>query len=113
MIVYALQDRLRQSMWYFYDTEWTETRNPFTVARPATFAADGLNGIEHLDHCINILRQSLQCFSDVSPYVFQWDEATHEVGAYADVAHTCRNFDAVRVPHQGISHLYSFLFLCT
>lgn len=85
-------------MWYFYDAGWTETRNPFTVARPAAFASDGLNGIEHLDHCINILRQSLQCFSDVSPYVFQWDEESHEVGAYADVAHTCRNFDAVRFP---------------
>lgn len=89
-------DRLRQSLWYFYDDGWNETWNPFTAARPASFAADGLNGIEHLDHCINILRQSLQCFSDVSPYVFQWDEASGEVGAYANVAHTCRNFDDVR-----------------
>ncbi|KAJ6115581.1 hypothetical protein N7523_005998 [Penicillium sp. IBT 18751x] len=89
-------DRLRKSLWYFYDDEWNSTYNPFTVQRPDTFDAKGLNGIIHLDHCINIIRQSLQCFSDVTPYVFQWSEEAQAVHAYANVVHTCRNFDGVR-----------------
>ncbi|KAF3909936.1 hypothetical protein ABW20_dc0101629 [Dactylellina cionopaga] len=89
-------DRLRQSLWYFYDDQWNSTYNPFTAERPATYKPDGLNGIVHLDHCINIIRQSLQCFSDVTPYVFQWSEEAQSVHAYANVVHTCRNFEAVR-----------------
>ncbi|KAJ5684072.1 uncharacterized protein N7477_000417 [Penicillium maclennaniae] len=88
-------DRLRKTLWYFYDDEWNSTYNPFTVKRPDTFDAKGLNGIIHLDHCINIIRQSLQCFSDVTPYVFQWSEEAQAVHAYANVVHTCRNFDKV------------------
>ncbi|KAF2766844.1 hypothetical protein EJ03DRAFT_329738 [Teratosphaeria nubilosa] len=88
-------DRLRQSTWYFYDEQWNETYNPFTISRPETYSRDGLNGIIHLDHCINILRQSLQCSSDVTPYVFQWDEKSQEVRAFANVVHTCRNFDSI------------------
>lgn len=96
------QDRLRQSMWYFSDDRWNSTYNPYTIPRPATYSPDGLNGIKHLDHCINILRQSLQCFSDVSPYVFQWDEGSQEVKAYANVVHTCRNFEAVSRRHSSL-----------
>ena len=64
--------------------------------RPSDYEKGGLNAIVHLDHCINILRQSVQCFSDISPYVFQWDQQQREVRAYANVVHTCRNFDAIR-----------------
>ncbi|KAK6336234.1 hypothetical protein TWF696_001796 [Orbilia brochopaga] len=89
-------DRIRQSLWYFYDDQWNSTYNPFTVKRPETYKPHGLNGIIHLDHCINIIRQSVQCFSDVTPYVFQWSEEAQAVHAYANVVHTCRNFEAVR-----------------
>ncbi|KAK6535734.1 hypothetical protein TWF694_002182 [Orbilia ellipsospora] len=89
-------DRIRQSLWYFYDDQWNATYNPFTVERPETYKPRGLNGIIHLDHCINIIRQSIQCFSDVTPYVFQWSPTAQAVHAYANVIHTCRNFEAVR-----------------
>ncbi|KAL9622775.1 MAG: hypothetical protein Q9160_002894 [Pyrenula sp. 1 TL-2023] len=89
-------DRLRQALWYFHDPAWNQTSNPFLIPRPPAYAPNGLNGIVHLDHCINIIRQSLQCFSDVTPYVFQWNERAQEVQARADVVHTCRDFDMIR-----------------
>ncbi|KAF3907049.1 hypothetical protein AA313_de0207621 [Arthrobotrys entomopaga] len=78
-------DRIRQSLWFFYDDQWNSTYNPFTVERPETYKPRGLNGIIHLDHCINIIRQSIQCFSDVTPYVFQWSQTAQAVHAYANV----------------------------
>lgn len=55
-----------------------------------------LMGIEHLEHCYDALRQSLMCSADVTPLPWQWVEAEHEAKEVARVAHTCRDFEAVR-----------------
>lgn len=58
---------------------------------------DELTGIEHLEHCIDALRQSLMCSADVTPIPWKWREEDHEAKAVAEIAHTCRNFEDIRV----------------
>ena len=66
-----------------------------------------LGNVKHLNHCLNTLRQSLMCHSDISVDVWQWfehtddmpdpfDELTSASFASTNVAHTCRNFDKIR-----------------
>lgn len=57
---------------------------------------DELMGIEHIEHCINALRQSLMCSADVTPIPWSWSEKDHDAKAVAEIAHTCRNFDDIR-----------------
>ncbi|KAF6788128.1 hypothetical protein CSOJ01_15098 [Colletotrichum sojae] len=59
-------------------------------------ADDELMGIEHLEHCIDALRQSLMCSADVTPIPWIWREEDHEAKAVAEIAHTCRDFEAIR-----------------
>lgn len=55
-----------------------------------------LMGIEHIDHCIDSLRQSLMCASDLTPYPFIWDEEAQLIKEVGKVLHVCRDFGAVR-----------------
>ncbi|ODA76940.1 hypothetical protein RJ55_07456 [Drechmeria coniospora] len=55
-----------------------------------------LMGIEHLEHCYDALRQSLMCSADITPLPWQWVEAAQESKEVAQVAHTCRDFDAIK-----------------
>jgi len=56
----------------------------------------GFLGREHIGHCVDALRQSLMCSSDVSVIVWQWEKETQRVHPQAEVVHTCRNFDKIR-----------------
>ncbi|PKY03303.1 hypothetical protein P168DRAFT_319831 [Aspergillus campestris IBT 28561] len=56
---------------------------------------DGLQDIGHLDHCIDSLRQSLMCSSDISTIIWQWDTNTGTSRPHANVTHTCRDFDVI------------------
>ncbi|KAL4874961.1 hypothetical protein BJY04DRAFT_172202 [Aspergillus karnatakaensis] len=51
---------------------------------------------EHLDHCSESLRQSLMCSSDVSTIHWAWSDEHHKWQADGRVAHTCRDFQAIR-----------------
>lgn len=57
---------------------------------------DELMGIEHIDHCIDTIRQSLMCTVDVTPLPLIWVEEDQSVKEVAAVLHTCRDFDAVK-----------------
>ncbi|KAJ5593540.1 hypothetical protein N7537_010444 [Penicillium hordei] len=57
---------------------------------------DELMGIEHIDHCIDTIRQSLMCSVDVTPLPWVWVEKDQMAKEVAAVLHTCRDFDAVR-----------------
>ncbi|EAU31769.1 predicted protein [Aspergillus terreus NIH2624] len=57
---------------------------------------DELMGIEHIDHCIDTIRQSLMCAVDVTPLPFVWVERDQRVKEVAAVIHTCRDFDAIK-----------------
>lgn len=50
---------------------------------------------KHLDHCIDQLRQSIMCASDLSVNWVYWDEPMKMHLAARDVRHSCRNFDRV------------------
>lgn len=73
------------------------------ATRPDYYHPDNSNGEEdvflghtHIAHCIDIIRQSLMCASDITVYTWQWRE---DLGYYANQVknpHVCRNFDALR-----------------
>ncbi|KAL1700504.1 hypothetical protein EV121DRAFT_295148 [Schizophyllum commune] len=51
---------------------------------------------EHLNHCVDSIRQSLMCASDISVNVWQWSEHYQGLVGRVNVAHSCRNFDKLR-----------------
>jgi hypothetical protein len=51
--------------------------------------------IEHLTHCIDAIRQSLMCSSDISPLVWQWNNFIKRVRPQTGIVHTCRKFDKI------------------
>ncbi|KAF9893744.1 hypothetical protein FE257_009914 [Aspergillus nanangensis] len=57
---------------------------------------DGRQGMEHLDHCVDSIRQSLMCSSDISVIIWQWHEPSQSVRPHANITHTCRDFEAIR-----------------
>ncbi|OQV05015.1 hypothetical protein CLAIMM_09819 [Cladophialophora immunda] len=57
---------------------------------------DNLLGELHLDHCVDSIRQSLMCMSDVSVIPWQWDTSDSTSKPVGNIVHTCRNFDAIR-----------------
>lgn len=51
--------------------------------------------VNHLDHCVDHLRQSLMCGVDISVMPFEWSESRHKYVPEFEVPHTCRNFDLI------------------
>jgi len=52
--------------------------------------------IKHLSHCLDALRQSLMCSSDITPLPWIWDQTAREAKEVAEVQHTCRNFEKIQ-----------------
>ncbi|KAI3612864.1 hypothetical protein WG66_005458 [Moniliophthora roreri] len=50
---------------------------------------------EHVPHCIEHLRQSIVCASDVSAIVWYWDVEKNKTISRPAVPHTCKNFDKI------------------
>lgn len=50
----------------------------------------------HMDHCIDNLRQSVMCSSDVTPISHAWYPKYEAVLPETGMMHTCRDFDAIR-----------------
>lgn len=63
---------------------------------PLDLSLDG--NFRHIDHCVDSIRQSLMCASDVSTVVWQKIPDINEevIRIHSDVLHTCRNFDKIR-----------------
>ncbi|QUC23351.1 uncharacterized protein UV8b_07592 [Ustilaginoidea virens] len=57
---------------------------------------DELFAIDHIDHCIDTIRQSLQCNADVTPVTFVWSRGRNRALEEARVIHTCVDFEAIR-----------------
>ncbi|KAI1173832.1 hypothetical protein F4777DRAFT_556462 [Nemania sp. FL0916] len=88
-------DSLRLMFAYLRDDDrWNATYNPYSIPWPEHFL-QGDNSPAHAYHCFNSIRQSLQCFSDVTPTVFQYHPETDNVLTSFNVVHTCRNFEAI------------------
>ncbi|KAF2432520.1 hypothetical protein EJ08DRAFT_630275 [Tothia fuscella] len=63
---------------------------------PGPDGEDKLLGFHHISHCIDLIRQSLTCHSDVTPLVFQWNEAEQMREPITKIYHTCRDFGAIQ-----------------
>lgn len=65
---------------------------------PDGLSSDPLMNRMHIDHCIESLRISLQCFGDVTPLLIR--EVPHSfIGGKADfnTHHRCRNFEKINL----------------
>lgn len=51
---------------------------------------------DHIDHCINAIRESLMCSADITPNVFLWDDRVERVVPAFDVVHECKDFESVK-----------------
>ncbi|KZT37528.1 hypothetical protein SISSUDRAFT_1106600 [Sistotremastrum suecicum HHB10207 ss-3] len=51
---------------------------------------------DHVDHCVNILRENIVCNADTTPNVFQWNEDKQMMFPHFDSVHMCRDWDAVK-----------------
>jgi hypothetical protein len=43
-----------------------------------------------------MIRQSLMCFSDITPIPFEWDNRVGHVQHHETISHTCRDYEAIR-----------------
>jgi len=51
---------------------------------------------EHVYHCIDILRQTVQCYGDITPIPIRWFDGIDRGFIDSDQVHTCRDFRKVR-----------------
>ncbi|KAI1125132.1 hypothetical protein F5Y10DRAFT_247725, partial [Nemania abortiva] len=80
-------NRLRQAMYPDYYVHVFDHPND-----PSRF--------DHIGHCINHIRQSLQCHADLTP--MEWKLVGQNVILKTDTPHTCRNFD--KIHEWALSH---------
>ncbi|KAK0732542.1 tat pathway signal sequence [Apiosordaria backusii] len=50
----------------------------------------------HMDHCIESLRQSITCHSDISVFTYWWLESKKVMEPELGTMHVCRNFSRIR-----------------
>lgn len=68
----------------------------YPIVQETRFAQVGKFEVDHIDHCLNAVRQSLMCSADITPLVWQRDEGTHVSQIHFNTVHTCRNWSAVQ-----------------
>jgi len=49
----------------------------------------------HLDHCIDFIRQELQCHGDLTPMKWIWSPAINRTVLTPEASHVCRNWDSI------------------
>ena len=50
----------------------------------------------HLEHCVESIRQSLQCSSDVSTIYWEWSEKGQKMMGNLKTTQTCRDFGKIQ-----------------
>jgi hypothetical protein len=53
-------------------------------------------GMRHVRHCVGAIRQSLMCYADTTPVVWQWSTELMRAEQRDDLLHTCRDFDQIQ-----------------
>ncbi|KAF2261377.1 hypothetical protein CC78DRAFT_356142 [Lojkania enalia] len=53
---------------------------------------------EHLEHCVDSIRQLITCHSDISTHYWRWEDWHKHPGSrvYSQTTHTCRNFEKIQ-----------------
>ncbi|KAJ6518470.1 hypothetical protein DFH09DRAFT_1396269 [Mycena vulgaris] len=54
------------------------------------------NATEYVSHCVDWIRQSVQCVGDTSVIVWQWENFMNANIVKGEIAHTCRKFDKLQ-----------------
>lgn len=76
---------------------WIPNGNAYIFVSPYGNYKRQLELIGVTDHCIDQLRQAVQCQSDLTPVpLFSVEGPQKKFFATHSVAHTCRDFDAVK-----------------
>ncbi|PLB48380.1 hypothetical protein P170DRAFT_427466 [Aspergillus steynii IBT 23096] len=52
--------------------------------------------MNHIDHCLDSVRQSVMCHSDIAPITWTWDDSSGSAKGVLTNHHTCRDFEAIR-----------------
>jgi hypothetical protein len=66
-----------------------------------------------IDHCIDYLRQGIQCSADLTPLGYEWNEEYQVPFPLFKEKHTCRNFEKIkswameRIPPERQKHSHS------
>ncbi|OIW27028.1 hypothetical protein CONLIGDRAFT_647147 [Coniochaeta ligniaria NRRL 30616] len=60
---------------------------------PRTFEVSDKMLFNHIDHCVDYLRQFIMCASDVTPVTSNWVLTHHSPHPDFNTMHKCRNFD--------------------
>lgn len=74
----------------------------YTGARAGRFALVGSEIVDHADHCLNAMRETITCQADTTPNVWRSERADHDEGgshesiARYNTVHTCRNYGAIQ-----------------
>ncbi|KAF8248669.1 hypothetical protein K440DRAFT_642085 [Wilcoxina mikolae CBS 423.85] len=63
------------------------------MLRKHIWSSSPSTGNEQLSQCLEALRQSVMCASDVTPLVWVWDEKKHVAKEVTEVQHTCVDFE--------------------
>ncbi|KZT31466.1 hypothetical protein SISSUDRAFT_995092 [Sistotremastrum suecicum HHB10207 ss-3] len=73
---------------------WPERYGEPVLGEP--IMKDDPTPFDHVDHCINILRENIVCNADITPDPYQWDEDKRQIMPRFDSVRTCRNFEAIQ-----------------
>ncbi|KAK3317707.1 hypothetical protein B0T19DRAFT_435447 [Cercophora scortea] len=57
---------------------------------------DELLGHDHVDHCVDAIRQSLMCNADISVLTWRWNRKQKKNMEMGTILHTCRRFDKIQ-----------------
>lgn len=85
------QNLIRQHSWpiELFDKDWGELYPDFLYDNPVL-------GRMHVDHCIEAIRLSLMCYSDITPVLNEhYDDPNFDRKADFNTHHQCRNFDKI------------------
>jgi len=55
----------------------------------------GMERLEHVDHCIDVIRQVLMCHGDLSLHTYDWIDDYRWPWANFTVQHQCRDWDSI------------------
>lgn len=72
---------------------WPE-RYPFILDERHQMAAG--RPFDHVDHCLNAVRESIMCNADITPNVWQVPPGSNMSQIRFNTVHTCRDFTAIQ-----------------
>ncbi|KAH8821798.1 hypothetical protein F5884DRAFT_769085 [Xylogone sp. PMI_703] len=67
----------------------------YAVKENITDAAKRVGNV-HIEHCLDYVRQTVQCGADLTPMNWAWIDKTQKIFFKPGTVHTCRNFEQIQ-----------------